>query len=166
MRIALALGIIAGFFSMCAPAGAAPACTADGVFTTGNAAQAWVWRLTDHGGTVAGTVLYVAGGGGAQALVTGMRTGSTLRLTITELAGRAHHALAGVTCTRPTPEIPVDEILFVRVTGAVPHLAFGRTRPASDAALLAAAHHINARLPKPPSGGLNGWLASMEVAAR
>ena len=166
MSIALALGVIAGLFAVARPAAAAPACTANGIFTAGNAAQAWIWKLSDRGGTIAGTVFYVAGAGGAQARVAGKRTGSTLRLTIADAGRHAHKALAGVTCSRPTPQIPIDEILFVRVVGALPHLAFQHARPASDAALIAAARRSNARLPAPPAGGLTGWLTSMDAAAR
>jgi hypothetical protein len=167
MRTALALGIAAVFFSAAGPASAAPACTAEGIFITGNAAQAWIWTLHDHGGTIAGALRYVANGRAADAHVAGKRTGSTLRLTLTDAAGRAHKALAGVTCSRPTPEIPVDEILFVRVTGPVPHLAFGHARAASESALLAQAHRVNARLPTaPPPGGLPGWLTAMDAVTR
>jgi hypothetical protein len=165
MRFALALGIVAALFSVVRPASAAPVCAADGSFTAGNSTQAWLWKLTDRGGAIAGTVLYAAGGATAQARVAGKRTGSTLHLTIADASGHTHKALAGVTCSKPTPQIPIDEILFVRVAGPLPHLAFQHAHPASDAALLASARRSNARLPAPPAGGLGGWLTSMDTAA-
>ena len=163
------LGILAALaLSAPSPAFAAPACTADGTFTTGNAAQAWVWNLRDRGGRIAGEVRYFRLGGVQSAVVSGTRSGATLRLALTGPGSRrVHKALAGVTCSRRTPQLPVDKILFVRVAGVgVQHLAFPRVTPSNDAHLVAAARAAQTILPTPKSSGLIGWLDAMNAAAR
>jgi len=169
MKIGFVLGIAAAVI-VCSPppAAAAQACTADGFFTTANASQAWIWNLHDRGGRISGELRYVAGGSVAHAAVAGKRTGATLKLTLTDSSGHTGKALAGVTCSRPTPEIPVDEILFVRVARVpVPHIAFGHVRAGDEAAMIATARRAGTRLPSPPRpGGLAGWLNAMDAATR
>lgn len=169
MRIRTVLVVAAAaIVSAAHPAGAAPACTADGTFTTGNATQAWVWNLRDRGGKIAGELRYFRLGGVQSAVVSGTRSGSTLRLALSgSITGHVHNALAGVTCSKPTTQLPVDKILFVRVAGAgVSHLAFPRVAASDDAHLVARARAAQTVLPAPKSSGLLGWLDAMDAAAR
>jgi len=167
MKIRFVLGIVAAVI-LCSPRPAAAACMADGFFTTGNASQAWIWNLHDRGSRISGEVRYFAGGSVARATVAGKRSGATLKLTLADSSGHTGKALAGVTCSRPTPEIPVDEILFVRVARVpVPHIAFAHVRTGDEATMIATARRAGTRLPSPPQpGGLRGWLNAMDAAAR
>jgi hypothetical protein len=169
MKIVTVLGIAAALaLSAPHPAQAAPGCTADGTFTTGNASQAGVWNLRDRGGQIAGELRYFRLGGVQSAVVSGTRSGATLRLVLSAPgAGRVHKALASVTCSKPTAQLRVDKILFVRVAGVgVSHLAFPRVPASDDAHLVAAARAARTVLPAPKTSGLTGWLNAMDAAAR